>query len=284
MKKITLFASAFFIVAAGFCQHSGNLVLTKGQKYVVENKINAVSTQEVAGQSMESNATITTSNNFIVNTVKDGNYNITNTITKITTAMSAMGQNMNFDSDKKEDMDGEMGSNMKQMINQPKNVVVDKKGNIVSVVSDTAKKDSAAGMMSTMLGQFMGDPQKTGYGLTETFMVIPSNAKPGLSWTDSSLENGVKRSTIYTIKDIQAGEATIDISGTIDSDVKMQMQGMDISSKTNGKVTGQEIVDVKTGVIKQKTTNLETSGSMQTMGQDIPIKTKLTSLSTVKSI
>src|SRR5438477_12363363 len=113
MKKIIFLLSTFlFLFIAGFCQLPGTLVLTKGQKYLVENKFNAVTSQEMAGQSMESKADIFTSNNFEVSDVKDGNYNLTNTITKVTAALTAMGQDMSFDSDKKDDMDGEMGNGM----------------------------------------------------------------------------------------------------------------------------------------------------------------------------
>ena len=43
---------------------------------------------------------------------------------------------------------------------------------------------------------------------------------------------------------------TISIAGTINSEVKMEMQGMEIKTKTKGKFTGEEIVNVNTGVIK----------------------------------
>ena len=56
-----------------------------------------------------------------------------------------MGQDINFDSDKKEDMDGEIGKNFKDYINQPKDVVMDKSGNvIISKKTDTASKPIAA--------------------------------------------------------------------------------------------------------------------------------------------
>ena len=45
---------------------------------------------------------------------------------------------MNFDSDKKEDMDGEMGNTFKNYINQPKPVVMDKSGNVI--VSSSEQK------------------------------------------------------------------------------------------------------------------------------------------------
>src|SRR5258706_6736803 len=285
MKKITFLLSPFlFLYVAGFCQHPVALVLVKGQKYLVENKFNAVTSQEMAGQSIESKADIFTSNNFEVSDIKDDNYNLTNTITKITAVLSAMGQDMSFDSDKKEDMDGEMGNGMKDIINHPKNVIIDKKGNIVVTESDTLKKDSSTAMMSMMLGQFIGDPEETGYGLKEVFIVIPSKAKPGLSWTDSSSIKGVNKSTTYTVKEIKGIEATIGISGNVSIDMSTQMGGMDVTNKSNGTMTGEEVVDIKTGIIKQRTTTLESTGSMQAMGQDIPIKTKVIAVSTVKSI
>jgi hypothetical protein len=138
--------------------------------------------------------------------------------------------------------------------------------------------------MSMMLGQFMGDPEETGYGLKEAFMVIPSKAKPGFSWTDSSSVKGVNKSTTYTVKEIKGIEATIGISGNVSIDMSTQMGGMDVTNKSNGTMTGEEIVDVKTGIIKQRTTTLESTGSMQAMGQDIPIKTKFTAVGTVKGI
>ena len=55
--------------------------------------------------------------------------------------MTTMGQNISFDSDKKEDMDGEMGSSLKDYINHPNAVVMDKSGNIILAdKTDSAKK------------------------------------------------------------------------------------------------------------------------------------------------
>src|ERR1035437_2533219 len=121
MKKITLFTTAVLAVTTGtFAQNSGTLNLPKGQKYVIENKVTTKSTSEMQGQSMETNADVTSVYAIEVKDLKDNNYNMTNSISAIKMNMSTMGQNMNFDSDKKEDMDGEMGSKFKNYINHPK--------------------------------------------------------------------------------------------------------------------------------------------------------------------
>lgn len=281
---MTLLSALLFFTIAGFAQNSGSIVLNKGQKFLIENKFTALSTQEMMGQSMESKADVFTSNNIEVKDINDNNYNLTNTFTKVTATMSAMGQDMNFDSDKKEDMDGEMGKSMKDIINKPKNVIVDKQGKIIKDKSDTTKKDSGGGMMSMMMQQFLGNQEESGFGVSEAFMIIPKNAKAGFSWSDSSSKEGIKKSTTYTIKEIKSAEAIVTISGNLVADTKTEMQGMEISSKTTGKITGEEIVDLKTGLIKQRTTTLESSGNMEAMGQEIPMTTKLTSVSTVKNL
>src|SRR5664279_5721353 len=146
MKKNILFAFIIITITATSCAHkiSGNtsvapkeeepkakVTLAKSQKYTVENKITTSSTSEMQGQSMETSADITSVYNIEVDDVKDNAYNMTNKIAAIKMNMSTMGQNINFDSEKKEDMDGEMGSNLKDYINHPYPVVMDVSGKVI---------------------------------------------------------------------------------------------------------------------------------------------------------
>ena len=253
MKKIILLTTAILAVTTGtFAQNNGTLNLPKGQKYVVENKITTKSTSEMQGQPMESNADITSVYAIEVKDVKDNNYNMTNSISAIKMNMSTMGQDVNFDSDKKEDMNGEMGSKLKDYINQPKAVVMDKSANvIVAKKTDTAKGSDAASQSEMILKQMGGDPEEQGYGAKIAFMPIPKNAKAGASWKDSSSADGIKRVTNYSVKEIKGNTATISISGTENRDTKMEMQGMEINTKTTGKFSGEESVDMATGVVLQ---------------------------------
>ena len=53
--------------------------------------------------------------------------------------MNAMGQDMKFDSDKKEDMDGQMGQAFKGKIGVPREFTVNKEG-IITAVKNKMKK------------------------------------------------------------------------------------------------------------------------------------------------
>ena len=284
MKKIIFFTAAMMGFSAGtFAQNGGIINLAKGQKYVVENKVTTKSNSEIQGQSMESNADITSVYAIEVNDLNGNNYNMTNSISAIKMNMSSMGQSMNFDSDKKEDMDGEIGSKFRNYINQPKAVVMDKSGNvIISKQEDTANENDTSTQTEMILKQMGGDPAEQGYSAKMAFVPIPKNAKPGTTWKDSTSEDGITRVTNYSVKEIKGNAATISILGTEKRDTKMEMQGMEINTKTTGKFSGEEMIELTTGVVLQNNLSADSAGTIYAMGQEIPTTATVTSVTTVK--
>ena len=276
MKKIKLFLFATVCFStASIGQTNTSLKLSTGKTYQVDNKIETNSTTEVQGQSMESKANIASTYKIEVKGRTGDNYNLKSTLSHIVMDMSMMSQQINFDSDKKEDMDGQMGTALKTFVNQPKDLQMDNSGKVVS-------KDSTDSSL-TGLAQKLNFAQ-TGFGTQLAFLALPGNAKVGSSWTDSSNTDGISRITNYTIKDISGGIADVSFTGTTTSDLKMEQNGMEISTKTTGKVTGEEKAEVKTGVIQSSTSTADASGTVTAMGQDFPATVKVTSTTTVKEL
>ena len=62
------------------------------------------------------------------------------------------------------------------------------------------------------------------------------------------------------------------------------MQGMDILNKSKGNLKGEEILDITTGVIKERITTLESAGtvSIEAQGLESPMSTKVIFSSSVK--
>jgi hypothetical protein len=275
MKKIipVVVASLCFSMATT-AQSNQTLNLSKGQKYQVDNKLETTSSTDVQGQTMESKANISSSYNIEVKDKKADTYQLSNTLTHMQMSMSMMGNDITFDSDKKEDMDGEIGSGLKEYLNQPKDVVLDNTGKVISDISDSSASDIAKQL----------NLSATGYGAQMTFLALPKNLKVGSSWSDSSDENGIKRTTNYTVKSLDGNIATIAFSGTVSTDATMERQGMEISTKTTGKFSGEEKVNSKTGVIQSTTSTGESTGTVNAMGQEFPMSTKVTSTTTVKEL
>jgi len=275
MKKTScLIAIMLLITAISFAQNNGTIRLTRGQKYIVDNKITTSSTSETQGQTVETSAHVTTTYNLEVTDVAD-NYQMNNKIASIKMNVDMMGQSMNFDSDNQDDMNGELGSEVKGIIGQPQNVVMSKTGNIIPRAADSTTPADPSPQASMMMKQ-LGDPQLNGYGAKFAFMAIPQKARAGISWQDSTSVEGVKTVTNYTIKEIKADTATVEISGTEDRDTKVQMQQMEVETKTKGTFTGETTVSISSGVIVKNSTTLEAKGIITAMGQDIPTTIKAT--------
>jgi hypothetical protein len=172
-------------------------------------------------------------------------------------------------------MNGEMGTALKDYINKPKDVVIDQTGKIISKDETDTSAEGIAKQLNLAA---------TGYGAQMAFLALPENAKVGSSWTDSSNEGGVSRTTNYTIKDISGNIATVSFNGTVTSKTTMERQGMEVTSNTTGKFSGEEKVDTKTGVVQSNTTTGDATGTVSAMGQDFPMTSKVTSTTTVKAL
>lgn len=285
MKELMLFTiAALILLNVVNAQNNGSLNLSAGKKYAVENKVTTSSTSEMMGQSMETNATVTSVYSISLGELKDNNYKMTNTISALRMSISSVGQNVNFDSEKKEDMDGPVGSAIKGYINHPQPVVMDQSGNIIIAKEDDSTKATDSSKQAEIVLKQLGDPREQGFGAKMAFLPVPKNIAQGNIWQDSTSGNGVIRLTKYEVKSINGNIATISISGTEKRDTKMEINNMEISTKTMDTFTGEGTVDITTGVVQHTNITEDASGNISVMGQDIPTTIKVTSETTVKSI
>ena len=279
MKKIVVALLSMISFTAFSQSPSGKIVVKKGQHFTVESKSDGVITQEMMGQSME----MTLGSNTVISTeikdVKNNNYTITQTLTSVKSTFSGMGQDKSFDSDKKEDMDSEAGALYRDKFNLPKELVITNEG--VNITTDTSKKaegsDPMAGMMEMMSG---GQDNVTG----ALFLVIPAGKKVGDTWADSTSTEGVKMKRTYTLNSIANKEASVTINGIVDINKTMQVQGMDLNTVMTSKINSAVLVDVITSVQKENKSVTDVTGTIDVMGQSVPITSKINTLTTVKNL
>jgi Family of unknown function (DUF6263) len=286
MKKISFLFACILTFSISFSQSSANIVLNKGQKFSVETTSNALITQEAMGQTNEIKFVIKSINIIEVKNAKDTSYTLTNTLTKMKTNMSFLGQEMNYDSEKKEDQEGEMGKNLGNVINHPNDIDINKTGKVINQkkVSDSGtikKAEADADMMSGVMQNMLGSVDDGSAGVTQAFQPIPHKVKVGYSWNDSVSNEGSKSNTTYIIKELKGNEAIVAIKGTLQFNNKAETQGMEVTNTSTGKITGDATVDITSGIVKLRTTTLKTTGIVEAMGQEIPVTTKITSTTTV---
>lgn len=270
------------VVAFGFSAvvNAQEIKLNKGQKISINSNIS----QDIdMGVAQVKNNTSTTA----LLEVKDSdskNYNASFKVTRLVINANAMGQEENYDSDKPEDKDSEMGKAVSDKINKEEKVTVDKKsGKVIAGNAGVEKKeDPNENPMAGLMEMFGGG--STENAVTESaFFIIPTGKKVGDSWTDSlSVKDAMKGYKTYTIKSIAANEAVVAVFSKMEGKQNVDMQGMQIDIAMSAKTEGELWVDPKTSLMKKSSRVADITGTMDMMGQSMPLTAKMTEITEYK--
>lgn len=253
---------------------AGKLVLAKGQQLLVESTVKTTVSMDMMGQAIEMVADANMTRSIDVKDKKGTSFLISSTLTKMKSNVNAMGQEQNFDSEKNEGTETETGKMLKGILNVPQEVELNSEAKVL-----TAKaKDSSvtnAGIMDIMNGADAA-------GAADAFLIIPEGKNPGDIWSDSSVMDGVKIYRTYTLKAVNGNKASVIVDGNQITSKTVEQMGMEVTITSDLKISGETTVDIDTGVIEQKTLNMDGKGTAEMMGQSIPMTTKLVSATTVK--
>jgi hypothetical protein len=259
---------------------SQKIVVNKGQVFETVTNVTTSMKQEMMGQKMDVKLDHQSTRITEVKDVDADAYHLSNIIKRMVMHTSAMGQDMSFDSDKPEDMNSEMAQRVKGMVNSEQKISVNKMGKIVDMkISDSTEGD----MMTKMMMMYGGINKGSSYPL---FSLLPARAiKPGDSWTDSiSTTEGMKITNIntYTLRGVSGNEITIDIAGKLTQEGTTEQQGMSIGMNMTGTSKGEAVYDQKTGILKRDNVSTDMTGTMEVMGQSVPVAMNITMANEVK--
>jgi len=269
MKKILLAASFFTVITASAQTLTQKASISKGQQLEEISKVNMNITQEMAGQSMDIKVESTFTNLVEVKDASASGFALSNTLKKVLMNMKMMGQDMTFDSDKKEDMDGQLGQAYKGNLNMPKEYTISKAGLITEIKGSDAKA-AEQGMMENIMSGIM-DVEKVGAAF-HSFASIPAKGiKKGESWSDSASDGKNKTTTTYTFQDIKGNDGLISINSMMVVDREIEQQGMKMQMAMKGTTIGEYTFDVASGIIKTKKATTKASGNVEVMGQSVPM-------------
>lgn len=254
------------VVIAGV-SHAQKIAVKKGLK--LETVTTTKMSMEVMGQNLDNESTSTSS--IELKDVTDSNYIFSSTIKRMTVKGSGMGQDISFDSDKKEDMDGQVGQALKGKIGTQQEIQVNRQGKI-SAVNDTAKSGGGMSDMMSMTGDLTkGQPYPI-------LIQLPAkNIQPGDTWTDSSgTPASIKTVTTYTLKSVSADGAMVSFTGTLAKNGTIQQNGMEIQMDMIGTTKGDAVYETGSGILKTTTSTSSIKGTLGIMGQDAPIAATVT--------
>jgi hypothetical protein len=267
MKKIALLSLCFAAVTS----QAQNIKLEKGKKITSITTMTMDMDMGMGGQ-MKMNTT--TTNLLDITGVDDKSYIGVSNTTKITSKMEAMGKDMTYDSDKKEDRDGEIGKQFNNMLNKHTTVNIEKTTGKTTETTP-AKEKVEAEEDGNPFGSLMGGNEKAAETATAAaFFVLPADKKAGDKWSENTEIQGLKGTKNYELKSIADGIATLIVKvtgkGTITKETKGMQIEMDLETTGENTIT----VDTKTGRVKKNAGTADMTGTMGVMGQTFPMTMK----------
>jgi hypothetical protein len=286
MKKIIIALLGIFSATLVFSQTSspktvvsGKIMLSPGQKIVVESNISMDADLSMGMQMTSTSASV---NMLEAKSSTDKNYTVSNTLTKVKVNMNMMGQPTNYDSEKKEDNNSDIAKSFEDKLNKPVDIIIDNETGkaIKSEKKEVKKETDDENPMNGLLDIFSQSSDDA--VVTSAFELIPAGKQVGDNWQDSTITKDVKTVRTYTLKSVTGNEALIQLDAVTKAANKLELQGMEMEFKSETKSTGEIITDINTGQVKKRSTRADITGSFQLMGQDVPITAKATTNSTYK--
>lgn len=272
MKHI--FSALFLFVGFGATAQTfkPELKIKAGQKFTVISNTKGSMSQEVMGQSIEIPIDVTVTNILEVKKMAGDSYDLTNTVSRMILSMSAMGQDINYDSDKAEDRNSDAGRDLNTLVNNPTDFKVNSFGKIVegSVKKQSPEKPEPGGNPLTGMIN-INDEKEPSQAVNLFDSGAPINIGDSFVVKNNSTDGKIKKSLTYTLVEIKNGIAKFSINA-IDSIVnEMEMQGMQMTSNNTTKSTGEMLVNTTTGILIKKSINQVISGNIEAMGMTIPV-------------
>ncbi len=246
------------------------LNLAKGLKIVETVSITNSSSFSVQGRDMENAATASFINTYVVDDATAGKQQVTATSDKLKVTASQMGQELAYDSDKK-DNDGTVEEMLKPLVGTKNTYTIDAQGNA------TTEKPVEDKMEITMLTG--GIMPKANVSKMYLASLLNQDLKVGLAWQDSTEikgDNSSKTVNSYTVTAIDGDVVSITNNATNVNSGKAEMNGMELAMSGNTKITERIAMSIKTGLITTIETTRDGTLTASVAGMEIPITSKAT--------
>jgi len=260
MKKISVLLLSLASLYAG----AQNVKLTAGTK-ITGNSSSTIDMDMGIGGQMKM-ATSTTSV-IMVTGMNDQSYKADNTVIKLKMSEEGGGQNMSYDSENKADTASEQGKELGKMLNQPVAILIDKSN---GTVADASPEKPAVSNDDNPFGSLLSSKSPAD-AAGAAFFVLPAGIKAGSKWTDSTTENGLKAIKNYEVQSIKDGIAVIVVNAATSGNITKERQGMEFTINLSGTSVTTMNTNTATGLVQKTTTASNMSGTLDMMGQSLPI-------------
>ena len=238
--------------------------LEPGQNMKIINSTSNNISQQMMGQDMQMNMATELTDSFFVKAKTENGFQVVKITKRIKMNMDIMGQQKEMDSDKKEDMESEGSSAIKDRIGVLSEAVVSSAGQIKMISKAEEKVNTPMGSFMSLNGDsaviagcFLNSPQKT--------------LKPGENWSEIMGDSTYKEETVYSFIKIESGFALLSFESKKTITGTQEMNTVEVKSNMLITSKGTLKVELATGLVIERLTDNVFSGSNEAMGMEIPL-------------
>ncbi len=267
----------------------GKVKLQQAQVIEINLQTKTTIAQQAMGQSIDFNVDAACLHQYdVINTTED-NHSLKHTVKRISFNFDGMGQKQAFNSDNPKDLNGQMGKPVKELLDKKYNMIIDPYGKVLLTMPESfqaSATDSRMAIISSMMKEVVDVVQPPKKGKGSFFRVIPEKeggVKVGESWTESGATLTDKYETTYVLTAVTDSTVIVDFTGTSSTVTKAEMMGSETTTTLSHKLTGKITLDKTTLMIREKTTNIESTGNTESSFGNLPLTSKTTTVITVNT-
>lgn len=289
MYKKLFLIPALVVSVYSFAQSAnGQLKFEQGQVLNVQTDLKTTISQQMMGSSVDFNTNASVFHNYTVTNATDDNTTLRHKTSQVKFDFEGMGQKRPFDSKNEKDLNGPLGTPVKDVLSKTYDAVISPTGTVLMVFPEkfeTSETDERVRLVTNMLKEVFETVNPPKKGGTSFFAVFPAKeVSIGETWNESYETTSGKFNNTYSLKEITDTAYIVKVSGTSSTTSKADMMGMEIVTSLNNTSTGTIIVDKTTGIVKQKDIVTESTGTTTGMGGETPLTAKTTTKTVVTSV
>jgi hypothetical protein len=230
-----------------------------GQKFSVVTESMISTSADMLPQALEQN--IGTTSVYEVVAVGPDSITLRGTLSRVRMSSSTLGQEMSYDSSRKEDLGNELDKVFRPGLEKVRTVTISRSGKVTS--QDEAWKGAP------------GDPfaETDRIGLFEPELTMPE-LKAGVAVRYSG--NLTTRSGSYTVSSVNGGTASVSYAGTGKGEFNTTVEGLGLAGQSNFSEHSDLQIDTATRLVLSRETVEDGSMNVVAAGTPVPGKMKIT--------
>jgi hypothetical protein len=259
---LILLLTATTLAATAQTLQPWKLNLQAGQTYDVTDTQESNIDQQVMGQQMNMATNVVAQRVFSVQSAGAEGFRVKQTNTGMKMTAKGMGQTTTFDSDKPDDMDGPVGTQLKSVIGATMEAMIAPDGTI-SILKGIEIPE----------GFNFGAGIDNSAALAVYFVRPPAKPiQPGDTWTETLEQEGIHTQVAYTYRKSENGQALLDYEMTVKITRTMTSNGVEIEADMLTEGKGDLVLELSTGLVLERRYEGALSGVSKAMGMEIPQK------------